>query len=130
MIQTDVCVLGAGPGGVAASLQLAKLGIPSIVVDKAVFPRDKICGDAVSGKVVWLFNQIEPAIFKNFTTQNELKANCWGIKFIYPDNTEMQVDYHNKGVTEEEIQYLKPSGFISKREVCDNYLVNFRNNEY
>jgi geranylgeranyl reductase family protein len=130
MIQTDVCVLGAGPGGVAASLQLAKLGIPSIVVDKAVFPRDKICGDAVSGKVVWLFNQIEPAIFKNFTTQNELKANCWGIKFIYPDNTEMQVDYHNKGVTEEEIQYLKPSGFISKREVFDNYLVNFIKKEH
>ncbi|MGB0861790.1 MAG: NAD(P)/FAD-dependent oxidoreductase [Saprospiraceae bacterium] len=129
MIQTDVCVLGAGPGGVAASLQLAKLGIPNIVVDKAVFPRDKICGDAVSGKVVWLFNQIEPAIFKDFTTRNDLKANFWGVKFIYPNKTEMQVDYHDEGTTVEELPFLKPSGFISKRENFDNFLVNFLKKE-
>ena len=46
---TDIIVLGAGPGGVAAALQLSNLGIPCTLVDKAVFPRDKICGDAISG---------------------------------------------------------------------------------
>ncbi|HEY1202482.1 MAG TPA: FAD-dependent monooxygenase, partial [Niastella sp.] len=45
MIATDVCIIGAGPAGAAAALQLQQLNIPCVVVDKAVFPRDKICGD-------------------------------------------------------------------------------------
>ena len=52
MYYTDVCVLGAGPGGSTAALHLANKGIPSVLIDKAAFPRDKVCGDALSGKVV------------------------------------------------------------------------------
>jgi flavin-dependent dehydrogenase len=73
MIQTDICVLGAGPGGVAAALKLAKLGIPCTLIDKAIFPRDKICGDAISGKVVYAFNRIDKDIFKNFQENNTLR---------------------------------------------------------
>ncbi|HHG85370.1 MAG TPA: FAD-binding protein, partial [Bacteroidetes bacterium] len=46
-LQTEVCIIGAGPGGTTAALALAKRGIPSLLVDRAVFPRDKICGDAL-----------------------------------------------------------------------------------
>ncbi len=41
MIMTDVCIIGAGPGGAAAALQLDRLGISCVVVDKAVFPAIK-----------------------------------------------------------------------------------------
>ena len=123
MIQTDVCVLGAGPGGVAASLQLAKLGISSVVVDKAIFPRDKICGDAISGKVPYVFNRIDKEIFKNFASKDDIKYNCWGIEFIYPDR-KIQIDY-KPGVEEATLATEKPIGFISKRMDFDNYLINF-----
>lgn len=123
MIQTDVCVLGAGPGGVAASLQLAKLGISSIVVDKAVFPRDKICGDALSGKVPYVFNRIDKEIFKNFVPKDDIKYNCWGIEFIYPDR-EIQIDY-KPGIEEAALATEKPIGFISKRMDFDNHLINY-----
>ena len=52
--------MGAGPGGVATALKLSYLGIPCILVDKASFPRDKICGDAISGKVTTLLNRLDP----------------------------------------------------------------------
>ena len=47
MIETDVCIIGAGPSGASASLMLSKLGINHLIIDKAVFPRDKTCGDGL-----------------------------------------------------------------------------------
>ena len=125
MIQTDVCVLGAGPGGVATSLQLAKLGISSVLVDKAVFPRDKVCGDALSGKVVYAFNRIDKAIFQDFHAQKNIKADCWGIKFIYPDDIDINIRMGKKGLTVDQLPFHKPDGFISKRIDFDNFLVGY-----
>ncbi len=48
MEQTDVVIVGAGPAGCAAAITLSRHGLSSIVIDKAVFPRDKICGDGLT----------------------------------------------------------------------------------
>jgi menaquinone-9 beta-reductase len=127
MIETEICILGAGPGGVATALKLAKLGISSTLIDKAIFPRDKICGDAVSGKVVYAFNRIDKDIFRQFNTENRIKANCWGIKFIYPNEIEIDVKMKPE-LSELSVEALKsetPSGFISKRLDFDNFLIDF-----
>lgn len=42
---TEVLVVGAGPAGVAAALALVAAGREVLVVDRARFPREKICGD-------------------------------------------------------------------------------------
>lgn len=44
----DVLVVGAGPSGTAAAITLARAGMSVVVVDKAVFPRDKCCGDGLT----------------------------------------------------------------------------------
>ena len=44
----DVVVVGAGPAGAAAAIELARAGLDVVVVDKATFPRDKICGDGLT----------------------------------------------------------------------------------
>ncbi|PTR15268.1 geranylgeranyl reductase family protein [Nitrosospira sp. Nsp2] len=43
----DVIVIGAGPAGCAAARTLAKSNLSVGLLDKAVFPRDKVCGDAL-----------------------------------------------------------------------------------
>ena len=46
----DVIVVGGGPGGSAAAAYNALNGNKVLLVEKEVWPRDKICGDAVGGK--------------------------------------------------------------------------------
>lgn len=46
--RSDVLIVGAGPAGAAAGTFLARLGLEVVCVDRARFPRDKTCGDAVS----------------------------------------------------------------------------------
>ena len=41
-------VVGAGPAGSSAAITLAKAGLDVVVIDKATFPRDKICGDGLT----------------------------------------------------------------------------------
>jgi menaquinone-9 beta-reductase len=44
----DVVIIGAGPAGATAATVLARAGRSVILVDKAVFPRDKCCGDGLT----------------------------------------------------------------------------------
>lgn len=43
----DVAIIGAGPAGAAAAMELAKSGRDVLLIDKHDFPRDKVCGDAL-----------------------------------------------------------------------------------
>ncbi len=47
-IVTDVLVVGAGPAGTAAAIELRRAGRSVVVIDKARFPRDKCCGDGLT----------------------------------------------------------------------------------
>lgn len=52
MADFDVIVVGAGPGGSAAAAHMARGGLRVALVEKAGFPRDKICGDALTPRAV------------------------------------------------------------------------------
>lgn len=54
----DVIVVGAGPAGCSAAHFLAQKGLNVILVDKAVFPRDKICGDGISAASLTLLEEM------------------------------------------------------------------------
>ncbi len=48
----DVAIVGAGPGGAAAAAHLAARGRDVVLLDKETFPRDKICGDGLTPRVI------------------------------------------------------------------------------
>lgn len=44
----DLAIVGAGPAGAAAAITARRAGLDVVVVDRAEFPRDKICGDGLT----------------------------------------------------------------------------------
>ncbi|WP_148574024.1 geranylgeranyl reductase family protein [Nocardioides caldifontis] len=50
--QADVIVVGAGPAGSATAYHLAQAGADVLLLEKAAFPRDKICGDGLTPRAV------------------------------------------------------------------------------
>jgi menaquinone-9 beta-reductase len=48
----DVIVVGAGPAGATTAYYLAQSGLDVLVLEKAVFPREKVCGDGLTPRGV------------------------------------------------------------------------------
>ena len=48
----DVIVVGAGPAGASTAFHLAQAGVDVLLLEKASFPRDKICGDGLTPRAV------------------------------------------------------------------------------
>ncbi|MCL6552889.1 MAG: FAD-dependent oxidoreductase [Firmicutes bacterium] len=51
-VDADVVVVGAGPAGSATALRLARAGVRVTIVDRAVFPRFKPCGEYLNPAAV------------------------------------------------------------------------------
>ena len=117
MIQRDVCIVGAGPAGLTTALFLAKNGIKSTVVEKATFPRDKICGDAFSGKVSWVLRKLD-LDFEAEIHKEKFQLASWGVKFFGTKNNELKVPFK----LNYDAQTDKAPGFIASRLDFDNYL--------
>jgi geranylgeranyl reductase family protein len=118
IINTNILITGAGPAGVTTALFLAKQGIPVTIVDKEQFPRDKICGDALSGKVVEVMRKLNPDYIKELHTHPEMLGS-WGVTFVAPSEQALRVPFKN--VTDKQNQ--PAPGYITKRIDFDNYLV-------
>ena len=54
----DIAVVGGGPAGTAAAITLARAGRDVVLVDKATFPRDKICGDGLTAGALRLLESL------------------------------------------------------------------------
>ena len=48
MERRDVVVVGGGPAGAAAALAARAAGCSVLILDRADFPRDKVCGDGIA----------------------------------------------------------------------------------
>src|SRR5437867_12679810 len=53
----DVVIVGAGPAGATAAILLAQAGARAVILDKARFPRDKLCGEFVSPEALGVLNR-------------------------------------------------------------------------
>jgi geranylgeranyl reductase family protein len=56
--QVDVAIVGAGPAGTAAAITAVAHGLSAVCVDKAVFPRDKTCGDGLTANALRLLEAL------------------------------------------------------------------------
>jgi geranylgeranyl reductase family protein len=116
-MEVNVLIAGAGPAGSTLSLYLCKQQLPHLIIDKSVFPRDKICGDALSGKSVEVLNNLDAQFIKELEIHKNNFLGSYGVKFVSPNSAFIDIPFKKN------LSDLKSApGFISKRVVFDNFL--------
>ena len=120
-----ILIAGAGPAGMATSMILSKNKIRHMIIDKQIFPRDKICGDALSGKVVSELNKIDPAFIKEIAVNTNDNSGSYGVRFYSPQGKMLDVPFSNNP---EKLKHAP--GFISPRLKFDNFLFSKADPEF
>ena len=114
----DICILGAGPGGATAALHLANAGHPCLLLDRAAFPRDKVCGDALSGKVLSELKRSDEKLPGQLAAA-PMQVPSWGIDFFAPNGRQLGIPF--KPTFDKATD--RAAGHVAKRIDFDNFLV-------
>lgn len=124
-LETKVIIIGAGPAGVGTSIYLSQAGIPHVIIDKDTFPRDKICGDACSGKTAFVLRKANPAWMDEIFAQEDKFMPSHGIVFVAPNGKPLSIPYNPNRKSED-----TAPGFTSQRLVFDNFLFEKLDKKY
>ncbi|MCK9400321.1 MAG: NAD(P)/FAD-dependent oxidoreductase [Bacteroidales bacterium] len=114
-IKSDITIIGAGPAGTSAALALAKKGIPCLLIDKYQFPREKICGDGLSGKVISTLNKIDPDYVSGLS-QSSFASSSRAVRFYSPDLKMIELSFKSD-------HFFLPTGYVCKRIDFDHFLL-------
>jgi geranylgeranyl reductase family protein len=117
---SEVCILGAGPAGATAAMVLSRAGMDCTLIDRAVFPRDKVCGDALSGKVVDTLRKIDPSLAMALGEEHA-HLPCWGVQFVAPSGEILEVPFRLDYADRMEAE--RAPGYIARRTDFDHWLL-------
>lgn len=89
MKKYDVIIVGCGPAGIAAAKVLKNNNINYCIIERNKFPREKLCGGALSNKTQLLLKELElniENINKKEITEVEFAAKGinYNMKLINP----------------------------------------------
>jgi len=107
----DCIVVGGGPGGSTAASFLSRKGKRVLLIEKERFPRDKTCGDAISGKSLAVLSELGLVGAIEKADHGEIN----GVLFSSPNGSVVSVPF---GKNDSHIG----KGYTCRRQVYDNLL--------
>ncbi|MCD4737304.1 MAG: NAD(P)/FAD-dependent oxidoreductase [Bacteroidales bacterium] len=115
----EICIVGGGVAGTLAALFLAKkYNIPCTILDKEKFPREKICGDGISGWVVSVLEELDRDLLRELFDKPFVLPS-YGIRIGAPNNKFVDLPFETNNYPANEF----PPGFVARRYDFDNFLV-------
>ncbi len=107
----DVIIVGGGPGGATAAAFLGMKGRSVLLLDKEKWPRDKTCGDAISGKSLSVLSALGMIDAVEKADHGEVS----GLTFSSPNGKVVAIPFRkgNQGIAK---------GYVCRRMVYDNLL--------
>lgn len=112
----DIAIIGAGPAGTSAAINVADTSLKIAVVDTHQFPREKICGDGLSGSVIETLRKFPGDIAKEFMLL-EPKLRSTGVRFVAPSMEHIDIP-----LSSDEAEIVINKGFVCKRADFDYFL--------
>jgi menaquinone-9 beta-reductase len=107
MDSCDILIVGAGPAGSSCAWKLRDSGLTTVILDKQIFPRDKVCGGWVT-----------PPVLQELKIDLAEYAQCRVLQQIHGFRTSLM------GGPEVESDYGKPISYGIRRCEFDDYLLN------
>ncbi|MHC4884881.1 MAG: geranylgeranyl reductase family protein [Planctomycetota bacterium] len=77
MNSTDTLIIGAGPAGSSCALRLAQEGREVTVIDRATFPRHKVCGGGIPVRTRSLLPEGFESVVEATIRSTTLKGGLW-----------------------------------------------------
>ncbi len=116
MTRADVVVVGAGPAGSAAAILLAERGWSVTLLDKAEFPRPKICGEYLSPEASRVLDRL--GVLKAVDAAGAQALH--GMRITAPDGTVLDGTYPTSG----RWRGYRDHALAIRREALDRLLVD------
>jgi flavin-dependent dehydrogenase len=107
----DAVVVGAGPAGCATAILLAERGLAVTLLDKATFPRPKICGEYLSPEAARVLDRLGVLKAVDGAGAQPLR----GMRITAPDGTVLDGTYPATG--------YRDHALAIRREVFDRILL-------
>lgn len=86
----DVVIVGGGPAGSALGFLLQSAGISNCIIDKEIFPREKLCGGLLTEKTISLIKEIYGEIqfpYERITSSVNLFIGTHKLSSVITDST-------------------------------------------
>src|SRR3990172_1018997 len=110
MKEWDAIVVGAGPAGSVAAMYVARSNKKILLIDKAAFPRDKICGDAQGRRAGGIIREL--GLYSEY--EKIEGKGIYGMTLSSPNGTHISLYVADRN--------SPPPGYVHKRMVFDNFL--------
>ena len=93
MTRPDVIVVGAGPAGAATAILCCERGLEVLVLDRATFPRPKLCGEYLSPESARILDRL--GVLKAIDAAGATPLS--GMRITAPDGTALDARYREIG---------------------------------
>jgi len=105
----DAIVVGGGPAGSTAAALLSKKGRRVLILEKETWPRDKTCGDAISGKSLKILHEL--GLVEKIERSDHCRTS--GMVFSAPNGKAVSIPFRSDGNG-------ISRGYVCRRQVYDN----------